>query len=88
MNKVRILRLKGSVFPEKPVSPEFSAHVKNNPNIFWNPFPLARCAGIDLSEQSIRQINLEDMMGKKISPLPKISEEESASLTDLLSKNT
>lgn len=93
INKVRILRLNGSVFPlsifrEKPVSLELSALVKNNPNIFWNPFPSVRCAGIDLTEQSIRQINIEDMMGKKMTPLPKISEEESASLTDLLSKNT
>ena len=69
----------------KPLSSEIRPHIKNNPNIFWKPFPSTRGARID-QEQSVRQQKLEDAMGKKITPLPKISAEESASLTDLLSK--
>lgn len=70
----------------KPASSEIRAHIKNNPDIFWKPFPSVRTAGIDDTEQFYRQRDAEDAMNKKMMPLPKISAEESSSLTDLLSK--
>lgn len=69
-----------------PVSREFRGHIKNNPDIYWKPFPSARYAGIDETEGSHRQIEIEETMSDKMAPLPKITTEESASLTDLLSR--
>ena len=71
---------------DKPASSEIRAHIKNNPNLFWKPFPSARFAAIDLTEQSDCQRDIEDEISKNMMPLPKISAKESASLADLLSK--
>lgn len=71
---------------EKSFSSEYRAHIKNNPNIFWKPFPSARSANIDDSELTFRQYRIERTMNKNMSPLPKISGEEFVSLTNLLSK--
>lgn len=30
----------------KPASPDIRAHIKNNPSVFWKPFPSKRSAGI------------------------------------------
>ncbi|MCJ1343399.1 hypothetical protein MMC31_001592 [Peltigera leucophlebia] len=68
------------------LSSEIRAYIKDNTDIFWIPFPSARHAGIDETEQSHRQTEIEDLMSRKMTPLPKISAEESVSLTDLLSK--
>ena len=70
----------------KPASSAIRAHIKNNPSIYWKPFPSGRSVGIDRTEGSDRRIEIEDAMSKKMTPLPKISAEESVSLTDLLSK--
>lgn len=70
----------------KPTSPDIRAHIKNNPSIFWKPFPSKRSAGINRTEGSDRHIEIEDAMSKKMTPLPKISAENSVSLTNLLSK--
>ncbi len=67
-------------------SVRFRAHIKTDPNILWKPFPSDRFAAIDLTEQSDLQIEPERLMSKEMTPLPKISAEESASLTDLLCK--
>ncbi|MCJ1345044.1 hypothetical protein MMC31_003249, partial [Peltigera leucophlebia] len=71
---------------KKPVSSEIRAHIKTNLDIYWKPFPSARYAGIDDTEGSSRHTKLEDAMSEKMPPLPKISAEESVSLTDLLSR--
>lgn len=76
----------GKAWKKKPASREFRAHIKNNPDIYWKPFPSARFAGIDETEGYDRQIEIEMAMSEKMAPLPKICTEESVSLTDLLSK--
>lgn len=50
---------------KEPVSREFRAHIKNNPDIYWKPFPSARYAGIDETEGSHRQIEIEEAMSEK-----------------------
>lgn len=77
---------RSKAWKKEPASRKFRAHIKNNSDIYWKPFPSARYAGIDETEGSHRQIEIEEAMSEKMARLPKITTEESASLTDLLSR--